>query len=114
MVLLGLGFGYLISKKHVGTESVAAGVVRTGNEVGLNDNETFSDSAQGKLEKGGLNGEGTHHLVLDSNPKNSAYLISSVLDLDEFVGKHIEVWGSTQRASKVPWLMDVGRVKMLD
>jgi hypothetical protein len=88
--------------------------IRTDKEVGVTDTKTFRDSAIGKLEKGGLAGEGTHHLVLDSNPKNSAYLISSVVDLDEFVGKHIEVWGETVDANKVSWLMDVGRVKLLD
>src|SRR5436853_56947 len=73
-------------------------VVKSETEEGSMDLKTFSDTASGKLEDGGLNGEGTHHLVLDSNPKNSAYLVSSLVDLSKYEGKHVQVWGSTQRA----------------
>ena len=42
------------------------------------------------------------------------YLTSSVTDLTEFEGMEIEVWGETFQGQNVGWLMDVGRVKVLD
>lgn len=116
IILAGIGTGVLVAKSRSIPETsavVSTKMIKTDTEAGVTDTSTFSDMAQGTLEKGGLNGDGTHHLVLDSNPKNSAYLVSSIVDLDQFVGKHVEVWGSTQKASKVSWLMDVGRVKVL-
>ena len=116
VILLGTGVGYLlfrVSPPQVAGTSTPT-MIKTATEVGSTDTKTFRDSAAGTLKKGGLNGEGTHHLVLDTNPKNSAYLISSVVDLDEFVDKHIEVWGETFKSSKAPWLMDVGRVKIIE
>ena len=116
IVLLGIGGGYLLFRASPPqVEGLSTGImIKTDKEVGATDTKTFRDSAVGILKKDGLNGEGTHHLVLDSNPKNSAYLISSVVDLDEFVDKHVEVWGETFDGSKASWLMDVGRVKILE
>lgn len=116
IILLGTGVGYLlfrVSPPQIAGTSAPA-MIKTATEVGSTDTKTFRDSAAGTLKKDGLNGEGTHHLVLDSNPKNSAYLISSVVDLDEFVDKHVEVWGETFKGTKVSWLMDVGRVKIIE
>jgi hypothetical protein len=117
IVLAGSGVGYVLSTRlnpQVAGGTASLEEVKTDKEVGLKDEKTFPDSAQGILEKGGLSGEGTHKLVLDSNPKNAAYLVSSVVDLDEFVGKHIEVRGQTMDANKAAWLMDVGFVKLLE
>ncbi|MEK7091245.1 MAG: hypothetical protein AAB887_01915 [Patescibacteria group bacterium] len=116
IILLGTGVGYLlfrVSPPQVAGTSTPD-MIKTATEVGSTDTKTFRDSAAGILKKDGLNGEGTHHLVLDSNPKNSAYLISSVIDLDEFVDKHVEVWGETFKGTKASWLMDVGRVKIIE
>jgi hypothetical protein len=33
--------------------------------------------------------------------------------LDQFTGKQVEVFGQTIRAKSVGWLMDVGRVKVI-
>ena len=117
IIISGSLVGFLLTKipgSKSSNTGPTPGMVKSATEVGSTDTKTFRDKAVGTLEKGGLSGEGTHHLVLDSNPKNSAYLISSVVDLDEFVGKHIEVWGETHKSSKVPWLMDVGRIKILE
>jgi len=75
--------------------------------------QAFKDSAEGVLEKGGIDGEGTHHLVREGGPSQTAYLTSSVLDLDLFVGKKIKVEGETFAAQKAGWLMDVGLVTPL-
>lgn len=118
IVAIGSLTGFLLSRgnasKSTTTSTTTPKEIKTDKEVGSLDTKTFRDSAQGKLEKGGFQGEGTHKLILDNNPKNAAYLVSSVVELDQFVGKHVEVWGETMKAQKVPWLMDVGRVKILD
>lgn len=85
-----------------------------GKVIGLEDSATFRDSAQGKLEEGGINGEGTHHLVRDGGPSQNVYLTSSVIDLKQYVGKSVEVWGETIGAKSAGWLMDVGKIKILD
>jgi len=36
------------------------------------------------------------------------------VDLDEYVGKKMEIYGQTINAQKVGWLMDVGRLKLLE
>lgn len=90
-------------------------VVKTEKVVGSTDTKTFRDSAEGVLEEGGIDGEGTHHLVREEGrPDQNAYLTSSVVDLSEYVGKKIKVWGETFSAQKAGWLMDVGKVELLE
>jgi hypothetical protein len=66
------------------------------------------------LEEGGIDGEGTHHLVRDGGPSKSVYLTSTVIDLDSFAGKKVKVWGETISARKAGWLMDVGKIKIIE
>lgn len=122
ITLVGLGSftGYLLSGTYGGRGvlgnkiEVAPGAKVSGNEAGLRDEKTFRDSARGKLEKGGIDGEGTHHLLRDGGPAQFVYLTSSVIDLDDFVGRRVEVWGETHKGQKAGWLMDVGRVKVVE
>lgn len=111
VVAAGLGTGYLLSSRK---SIVAGGFVSSVKEVGSTDTTTFRDSAQGTLEKGGINGEGTHKLIREGGPSQTAYLVSSIVDLDQFVGKKVEIWGETFKAQKAAWLMDVGRVRILE
>jgi len=115
-VLAGVGGGWLLAQKSPSSSAVVAGddIIQTANEVGSTNTETYRDSATGMIEAGGLNGEGTHKLVRDGGPSQTVYMISSVIDLDEYVGKKVEVWGLTLDAVKAPWLMDVGRLKVLE
>lgn len=83
-------------------------------EAGIADESTFKDTASGLLERGGVNGEGTHHLVREGGPSQYVYLTSTVIDLDAFVGKTVQVWGETIAAQKAGWLMDVGKVKLIE
>jgi len=76
--------------------------------------KNFSDTAVGVIEKGNINGEGTHILNREGGPSQRAALTSSVLDLDLFVGRKVEVKGETNVSNKVAWLMDVGAVKILE
>ena len=116
VVVFGLLAGFLLSR--TGKSSVAGTttpeMVSTSKEKGSTDTKTFRDSATGTLDKGGLNGEGTHKLVRDGGPSQTVYLVSSVLDLEEFIGKKVEVWGETHKGTKASWLMDVGRIKILE
>lgn len=85
-----------------------------GKEIGLKDEKTFRDEAEGTLEEGGIDGEGTHHLTRDGGPSQNVYMISSVVDLSEFVGHKVQVWGETIDSKKAGWLMDVGRIKITE
>lgn len=114
----GIGTGWKLS----GNKSFLSGTVLNssseapvvGKEVGSRDEKTFRDKAEGLLEEGGIDGEGTHHLVRDGGPSQNAYLTSSVVNLNQFVGKKVEVWGETFKAERAGWLMDVGRIKVLE
>lgn len=116
VIILGVATGYMLSKSTITGAKTSAGtsvVSTSGNAVGSTDTTTFKDSASGTIEKGGLNGEGTHKLIRDGGPSQTAYLMSSIVDLDEYVGKKVKVWGQTIAAKKVSWLMDVGKLEQI-
>lgn len=77
-------------------------------------NQTFRDSAEGVVQKndGDKYGQGTHKLVRPGGADQTAYLTSSVLDLDQYIGKKVKVFGETFGSSQVGWLMDVGKVEV--
>lgn len=117
VALLGVGAGFLLSKKGY-TPSVTTtpgSVVETSGDkmtIGSTDTKTFNNTAEGVLKEGGIDGEGQYHLVRPGGDSQNVYLTSSVLDLSQFIGKKIKVWGQTQTAKKAGWLMDVGRVEV--
>lgn len=88
--------------------------VKVDQTFGSADEETFRDSAEGILQEGGVDGEGSHNLVRVGGPSQTVYLTSSIVDLDLFVGHRVKIWGETFAAKKAGWLMDVGRVKVLE
>lgn len=122
-ILLGIGTGFIVSNvlgassvtSSQGKEAVNAnGVsVKKGDIIGSKDSD-FSDSAEGVLKEGGIDGEGAFHLVRPGGESQNVYLTSSVLDLTPFIGRTVKVWGQTQAAQKAGWLMDVGRLQVLD
>jgi len=114
VILAGIGSGWLLSGGRIaGTSTQNVPGAATGTkEAGLADEKTFRDSAEGTLEEGGIAGEGTHHLVRDGGPSQNVYLTSTVIDLQSFVGKKVQVWGETISARKAGWLMDVGKIKV--
>jgi hypothetical protein len=118
IVILGTVAGYMMSRSSAstvaGTSTFEEKAVKTSNEAGLKKYENHDKPAVGVLEAGGLNGEGTHKLIRDGGPSQTVYLVSSVIDLNEYVGKKIEVRGDTMKATKAPWLMDVGYLKILE
>lgn len=85
-------------------------------EVGIKDASTFKDTSEGRLEMNNDTNisEGSHKLIRPGGTSKTAYLTSSAVDLNRFVGKCVQIWGETFAAQKAGWLMDVGRVKLLD
>lgn len=121
VIALGIGTGYLVSGegKSTGTTTAGVGVVadseiQVGAEFGTKDSASFSDQAIGSIETGGIDGEGTHKLLREGGPSQTVYLTSSTLDLDQFAGRKVQIWGETFKAQKAGWLMDVGRLKVLE
>jgi hypothetical protein len=112
LAVLGLGTGYMLAGKKVPGQTVKTGTAENSTKsIGVSDTATFKDSAEGTIEKGGQNGEGTHKLIRAGGDSQTVYLISSVVDLDQYIGKKVKVWGQTQAAQHVAWLMDVGKIE---
>ena len=76
--------------------------------------KNFGDSAMGTIKSGGVNGEGTHTLIREGGITQNAALTSSVVDLDLFIDKKVEVKGETNDSNKAGWFMDVGSIKILE
>lgn len=114
--------GYKLKAKTAGVadsgaaplQQVAGDSVKAGQVFGVQDEKTFKDSAEGYLEEGGVNGEGSHHLLRAGGASQTVVLTSSVTDLSKFVGMQVKVSGETFKAQKAGWLMDVGRVQVVN
>lgn len=115
VILLGLGTGWVLSGRGGGLGANTAPGVKTGaNEAGMADEKNFKDSAEGTLVEGGISGEGTYHLERSGGVSQNVYLTSTVINLQNFVGKKVQVWGETTSGRKAGWLMDVGKVKVIE
>jgi hypothetical protein len=79
-----------------------------------NQEKVFKDTAVGVIEKGNINGEGTHILNRPGGPTQRASLTSSAVDLDLFIGKNVEIKGETNASTKTSWLIDVVSIKILE
>jgi len=114
LIILGLGTGYLLANKGSRGSSVLTqgGTIGTEKVVGVKDASKYTNCPTGSLEKGGLDGEGTHHLTRPGGQSQTAYLVSSIIDLDQYVGLTVKVCGATMQAQKAPWLMDVERLEL--
>ncbi len=124
VVLLGLGSGWLLVRfkaqrgKPLSVAANRAGVgnggVRPGQVYGQAGAD-FKDQAVGVLAKNDdPKTDGTHKLLREGGESQTVYLTSSVIDLDKFVGHKVQIWGKTFASTKVAWLMDVGRLKILE
>lgn len=129
MMVLGAGTGYLAASMTTPqqggvapTETVAGSeettaleeTVKVGQVIGAKEASDFKDSAEGIIVAGGLDGEGSHHLVRSGGKSQNVYLTSSVMDLKLLEGHKVKVSGETFKAQKAGWLMDVGRVEVLE
>lgn len=117
-LLLGLVLGFVISQNKGGISSKALtqkdGAVAKGAVFGSDDTKTFKDQAEGIMKAGGTDGEGAYHLVRPGGESQNVYLTSSLVDLSKFIDRKVKVWGQTQKAQVAGWLMDVGRVEVLE
>lgn len=121
VVVLGIGTGYFLSRGSSNIVSVSqkggsnnSGSISKGTVVGSDDLKTFKDEAEGVLKEGGIEGEGQFHLERSGGESQNVYLTSATVDLSQFVGKKIKVNGQTNTAKVAGWLMDVGRVEVLE
>ena len=131
LLLLATGTGYLISRSFPLSGSKTSSLLtggenaistehitdKSGIEVGKLYGDTatiFKDSAVGTVEKGSINGVGTHILNREGGASQRASLTSSVVDLDLFIDRKVEVKGETNASRQTSWLLDVGSVKVLE
>ncbi len=118
VVAAGIVTGWFASNPQAASTSVGSSLGSTITDKKAPGGETTveegADTAEGMLKLGGIDGEGTHYLDRDLGPEKYVYLTSTVLNLDNFEGKKIQVWGRTMAGQKAGWLMDVGKVKVVE
>lgn len=122
VVAAGIGSGWglsMVVAKPEGQTSedkamVDAGTIKPGDIYGNKEVNGYKDSAEGVLLKGGIDGEGSHRLLRTGGKSQTVYMTSSVIDLDPFVNHKVKIWGETFAAQKANWLMDVGRVEVVE
>jgi hypothetical protein len=117
IALVGIGSGFALATVTKATGKQLLPVANLGPNLkgktyGSDDIKTFKDTAEGTLKDGGINGEGQFHLVRPGGDSQNVYLTSSLVDLSQFLGRKVKVWGQTQSAQTAGWLMDVGRVEI--
>ncbi|MCL5438408.1 MAG: hypothetical protein M1268_00280 [Patescibacteria group bacterium] len=120
VAILGVGSGFLLTKNSgkIGLVNInkikSTANVTKGEIVGSGDTKVFKDTAEGILKEGGIDGEGQYHLVRPGGDSQNVYLTSSLVDLSKYVDRKVKVWGETQKAQKAGWLMDVGKLEVLE
>jgi len=111
-VVIGAVFGFGFSRFNKKTTNTSNKTKSTVQSAGIVDKKTFKDSAEGILREGGIDGEGNFHLERTGGISQNAYLTSSTVDLSNYIGKKVKVWGQTFSGQKAGWLMDVGLVEI--
>ncbi|MBI4009229.1 hypothetical protein HY357_03280 [Candidatus Roizmanbacteria bacterium] len=112
--IAGLAVGFLFSLiKKATTVSQGTKSAKAEKTAGIADKKTFKDKAEGTLKEGGVDGEGNFHLERPGGKSQNVYLTSTTVDLSQYLGKKVRVWGETFQAEKAGWLMDVGLVEVL-
>jgi len=115
-LVAGVATGYFLASSSSASQ-------KPNNQIPLNetqksaqkDTKTFRDFAEGKItakpqpKDPSEYSEGTHLLVREKAVPVA--LTSSVVDLAQFEGKNVKVFGETQKAIKEGWLMDIGKVE---
>jgi len=119
VVLAGVITAWLISSKILNKNgsagNAAPGVKVTSTEAGSLDPNVKYDNATGVLEDGGIGGEGTYHLARNGGGSSKdVALTSSLVDLNPFLGKTVNIWGETISSSRPGgWLMDVAKIQVV-
>lgn len=118
--LLGVGTGYFLAQRGGKTgiasldKAANSAKIAKGEVFGSDDTKTFKDVAEGQVKIGGVDGEGTHSLIRPGGDTQTVCMTSSHVDLGALDGRKVKVWGQTNTAETCGWLMDVGRVEVLD
>lgn len=121
VLILGVGTGYIASNvSSVGpktplsiNEGDTSGEIKKGFTTGVKDTEQFPNDAEGVLREGGIEDEGEYHLERPGGESQNVYLTSTTIDLSQFVGRKIKVYGKTYEGKYAGWLMDAGWVEVL-
>jgi hypothetical protein len=113
IALVGGAIGFVFSSFRGTSKSIGIGGGTVKKTAGIVDKKTFKDQAEGILREGGIDGEGNFHLERQGGQSQNAYLTSSTVDLSQYIGKKVRVWGQTFKGEKAGWLMDVGLVEIL-
>lgn len=116
IIAAGILSGFFLSRISTSSTIIPSSLSEKKGEklvVGSTDDKVFRDKAEGVLEEGGIDGEGTHKLIRPGGESQTVYLTSSVLDLNQFIGKKVQIWGETNAAQKAGWLMDVGKIETI-
>lgn len=119
LVLGGLsGFGGTLLTSNDFSKSTSSNGASVGSDdslgsAGILDKETFKDDAEGVLKEGGFEGEGSFHLERPGGISQNVYMTSTTIDLSQFLGKKVRVWGATFETEKAGWLMDVGYIEVI-
>lgn len=115
VLVVGAGVGYGASLLAGGASGATTGgkaVTEEKKGVGVFDKKKFPDTATGTMKPGGVDGEGSFHLERPGGESQNVYMTSSTVDLSQYVGKKVTVWGQTFEAQKAGWLMDVGYLEV--
>ena len=101
IILSGVATGYVLSRNQnaipLTTEIIDSSKVKKGQIFGSEDTKTFRDIAEGTLEQGGVRGEGSHKLIRPGGESQTAALTSSIVNLDQLLGRKVKVWGETAK-----------------
>jgi hypothetical protein len=119
VTVLGVLTGFFIARSGNGNATIVGKIVnktsiQSGKVIGDGDPKVFKDTAEGVLKEGGVAGEGQYHLVRPGGDSQNVYMTSSTVDLSQFLDRKIKVWGQTQSAQQAGWLMDVGKIEVLE
>ncbi len=120
ILVVGIISGYFLSLresgKRPGSPAEMGEKISKGAVFGVDNPEVYRDTAIGVVEvnDGSLTDEGSHKLIREGGESQTAYLISSVLDLNKVIDRKVKIWGETFAAQKAGWLMDVGKVEVLE
>src|SRR3990170_8514397 len=118
VVAAGIFSGLVFSSRNKNAKSQAKAAIDEEQLTGEQKQsfaQTFRDEAEGTVEKNDFKeyAQGTHKLIRPGGESQTAYLTSSVLDLDQYVGKKVKVYAETFGSSQVGWFMDVGKVEVV-
>ncbi len=112
-IIAGISIGYAFTRVNPPSSTKKVTKTTSNKVAGIVNKKTFKDQAEGVLRKGGIDGEGNFHLERPGGESQNVYLTSTTIDLNEFVGKKVRVWGETFTGEKAGWLMDVGLIEIL-